>query len=316
MTTTIEIPEEIDNLYRPEPLAHLPWFSSIGLWGDVLVGLGIPKTTGGQKVNILHIGPLCDQIKEFLEVQDFIGEVKTLKYTGKEWSELFSKTHYEIRKPGDILMKDLFKEAGIDSEWWFRGHLDADYNCIMNKPYHWSGIKLCQKYWIEASQILERIKISFKGNEKDSNGTRRKIIILQPYSISSSGESDHMSKENWDFALQFLLNFTPHIYILVGTNVESIGEHPRLINLIGKTSSVQTVFALSSMADGVITTSNSLSHYCCIANIRALVIGNKPLKNSDSVFRKFLTCNHIGIVDYDETISRFVKMSAMYGGIK
>ena len=305
----IYLPEEHECRGRSRAIEHLQYFSNIGLWGDAILSLGIAKALGGDDINILHAGPLAEEIGDFIREQTFVASCKTLLVPyGPEWNQFFHRNHYELRQFPDKPLIDMFEQARINSKWISRGHLDTESCRFRGQPFHWSGVKLQSKYWQEANTLFSKIN--------EIRSPEQKVILLNPLSISSSGVSDHWSIDNWNDSLCFLLNNTPHLYILVGPNTQTIGSHSRLIDFTKSTSNNQTVFALSQICNGIITTSNSLAMFVAVSGSRALVVGNKPLKNTSSPFRKFLNQPNIEILDYDDDFCNFVKKSSEFGGIK
>ena len=94
----IYLPEEHECRGRSRAIEHLQYFSNIGLWGDAILSLGIAKALGGDDINILHAGPLAEEIGDFIREQTFVASCKTLLVPyGPEWNQFFHRNHYELK---------------------------------------------------------------------------------------------------------------------------------------------------------------------------------------------------------------------------
>jgi hypothetical protein len=85
---------------------------------------------------------------------------------------------------------------------------------------------------------------------------------------------------------------------------------PDTISLYNEIPSMMHIFALARYATGVITTSNSLAHWCQIDDIPCLVICNRKSTRQNYIFRRVLNWPTIDFVEFlDDVEFAFNKVS-------
>lgn len=290
--TYFEVPlfneQGLNNL--SSPVGH-SFGTAVGAWGDVLIDLGIFKGKLGR--GNLILATLQKDVKEFCEYQPFIDKVYEINLKDQEdFLAIYHSICECARSIPDTFLQRLRDRAGVSAqEEVFRTSLDWAVR-DSKKVYHYEGLKIPRKYWEEAFRLYNDFPLG-------------KSLLIQLYSINSSPLEDHWDK--WGEAISYILNFTDYNVIIVGKGWKYIcQESPRVINLLDKTSSMITVFALANMVDKVLTTANSLSHFCKIQNLDMMLVGNKPLKNKESYFRKFLEVDNLPYIEYNDNIETFI----------
>jgi len=120
------------------------------------------------------------------------------------------------------------------------------------------------------------------------------FYVLHPYSFQSTTLAMHWPY--WQIAINSLLHYTGATYVLTGAGWHSQGEHPRLVNLLGKAPSMLAVMALAQRSKGIIGTCNSLAHWAVIQNIPAVICGHSEF--AKTFFRKWIDVENICYIDY------------------
>ena len=263
----------------------IEWCTAFGHWGDVFmccgVMLGYMKRTGQKKVNVLYVGPDID-IVAWLEAQPFVGRVLGMKMTDDEGK--YSKFWQATLTPGTV------------PEMWL-GVLYESYRGLP-KPEQFVQTHV-NHFWFETrlglpAQVWNDGTIPEDHRQKAGmllhdrlNRKPPKLYHLHPNSTASELANNHWP--HWLAAIEWLIEKTPHTYVLTGLNhIPFLPQSPRLVNLIGKTKSNMEVLAISGFCDGVISTPNSVAHWSVIAKQKCLCVGNKATQFLSSYYRRFL----------------------------
>lgn len=288
----LDLPSDSRFVAKPDSLS---WGYSAGYWGDTLVDLGTFYHYLGEG-GIILFTPLSD-IPQFVSNQTFIREVRHVApKSGNDYMKYYCKGIDTPPNVDPLPVRAIIRRAGIDPKLVTCTNINHE-RARQRQVFHWHGAVLPPQSWNNASKLLE-----ISGLRK-----QEKFKVLFPYSINSSPLKDHW--EHWNWAIEWLLRYTDSHYILCGSpkDVQVVGDHPRLINLVGKSSSFMDVMALSEMSSGVVTTSSGLSHWAVIQNIPAVVVGNMPLKYTNNFFRRWLNAPNIELVEFDDPVERFVE---------
>jgi hypothetical protein len=235
--------------------------TSLGAWGDMFVcyaNIWLLTNRINRKVSVLHYGT-DPEVAKFLEYQDNIEEVR---FESPENEDEYQAVIKEA-KMGKEWAKRIFKEDGFV----FATHLDAE--MILN--------------FMIARRFEYRLPVQ-------NPPMAQKTILINPFSFQSCLPQSH-----WPWipeAVQYLIDKTDWNFILVGLDKTrysgtneyfdfplEIEDHPRVLNLVGKTKSMLEVLALAEQCEGIVTTSNALSMWSIISNKPALVWAHKKLTN-------------------------------------
>ena len=291
MANLINIPYfATDELNEPN-YDRFPWGTAVGYWGDVIVDLGLFKTRIG-KGNLI-LCTLEKDLVEFCESQSFIKMVKWAKFkNAEENNRVYNELSNSMRPYPDMPLKRLTAKAGLPPDTnVIRTHWDYEY-IESQRMDRWSGPTIPVKYHLEAANLVKDIKGRF--------------IVINPYSLNTSLLSDHWN--NWDILLHALVPFHNFTYVIVGKGWDlNLPDHPRIVNLVNKTRSNMTVFALSDLAYGTITTINSLAHYNKVANNNQFVMNNKPAYQGGNLFGRFVDLGETPYVEYNTDIATTMK---------
>jgi hypothetical protein len=116
--------------------------------------------------------------------------------------------------------------------------------------------------------------VSLRFAEDFRKGILRDYVLVQPYSIASCNKYGHW--HGWLQLLDELPKCCPDIlFVIVGKqdhlNALQLNDYPNILDLRGKTSTPQQLFALANEAKYTITTSNCLSHWMRLNRLRGSV---------------------------------------------
>lgn len=277
------------------------WGTACGVWGDIIVGLGYFKEYIGSG-KILYLGN-NNEIVDFLKVQTFITDVKKVPIDEYEWRRywiytVFNKTPDNYRDY-KTTVESPFLNSGYKPEEFMITHLTLEKAKIDQPIFQWTGVKL-PDYVEEWAQ--EKIKTLPKH-----------FYLFQPFSFNSNSASDHW--RDWDQLAKLIIQRTNHKLVLIGHSWppdcqtrSKIMFDKRIISLYNQVPSMMHIFALAKYATGVITTSNSLAHWCQAANLPCLVICNRKSTRKEYIFRRVLDWPTIGICEYDSNVETAYNM--------
>jgi FkbM family methyltransferase len=269
----------------------------IGAWGDVLCTLGGAMTRAaqikavGQECTLIYYG-FDPEIARFLRLQGHFDSVIHVAPDSDEgyWGRVEEAT--DPRVPVSWWLNEIVFGTGIRPEDVTPMHVGSQWD--RGDPItRWSGPKLPREIRKVADLLVEACRFRFDSDP----------ILVYPRSEQSTCWEDHWP--HWDQAVAWLLAHTDHPIILCGQRYESDLSHPRLLNLVGQTASMMQVFALAEAAGSVITTVNSLSHWCWIQGIPAVACANRTIADKDDYFRRALSSPSIRLVEMDDDLEDF-----------
>jgi len=293
-----------ESLMKPikAPERPMQWCTAFGHWGDIFMCVGVMKAmmaaTGQEKINILYVGPDLN-IVDWLLLQPFTGEVIGIK---SDNGDFYKKFWYATSRPDSEPMAwlgmlweqyrglpsaDAFTQTHINSQWFeTRTGLPAQL---------WHDGIIPQKDATAAGQLMQKV-LPIKP---------KTLIHLHPISDWSESVNNHWP--HWLAAIEWLIDKTPHTYLLTGLHpIMFLPKSPRLVNLIGKTKSNLEVLTISNFCEGVITTPNNLAHWSVIQRQKCLCVGNLATQFLSSYYRRFLQRGErLTYVNVDCTFSGF-----------
>ena len=270
------------------------WGLAVGVWGDMLAACGNLRALhkhGG----MIYMG-FSTQIVAFLERQPFVRKVIHLEPVSDmqwdEWVNMFCV----YRAPVQIINEDLKLPKGTVVQ---TNMIDMNI-----PPTRWHGARLDKKH-VDAAhgRMLDAINPIQYGEE---------FILVQPYSLVGVRESDHYF--HWQRVIDYLMTYTKYRIIVIGQNftVEN-DDNYRVINLVDKTASMEELYALARYAKTVVTTSNSLSMWCAMEHIPAVVLGSNafgpgnPYRYWIEYAGDWLDRPPIRVLDVDAAFAKFVR---------
>ena len=285
--------------------------TACGVWGDIIVGLGYFKHHIGSG-EILYLGN-NKQVTDYLECQPFIKRVINVPVTNEEdWKKYWIYTVFGYAVDHDpnyhIEVKDPFFRAGYKESQFTITHLHQELALPEQPIYQWEGNDLPKyaKDW--AKEFAKTLPENF--------------ILFQPFSFNSNRPQDHWP--HWDQLASMITSYTNQNLVLIGhgwlpgiANRSKNILSDKIINLYEKIPSMLHVFALAEYAGGIITTSNSLGHWCQIANIPCVIICNTKSSRPHYIYRRVLEWPTITCIHHDtelEEAFNIVCESALVGG--
>lgn len=269
---------------------NLRYGTCAGAWGDVICSLGnFRKHVGSGGVIFFGNDPT---IVDFLACQEFIETVEYVRpAAGFDWIPSFWNPMVNTPSPPfdplDIITRGLTIPRQLITP---THHNYASANTAVN---FWSGGQLPEEAYLWADKICESLP--------------RRFYMVQPYSLNSNGYNRHWPY--WGTLMQNLLDSTAVSLVLVGNNLPQKlwgnrpGNHANLIDLIGKIPSMAHVFALSEKSNGIITTSNSLAHWCQVQSLPTVVCCNTTSSQHEYYFRKSLDWPTLTCLDHSSSLN-------------
>ena len=272
------------------------WAFAIGNWGDTLAAIGtteaVLRNSGRAQIGMIHFGP-DPAISRFLAAQPWCREAR--------WIEPESYQHYiqvvsaacDPKAPVEEWMPALFQPYGIDwrtvaaTQLQWRSY-DPE---IFNRP---RDLVLEP----EARQRAAELRASIAG-------AKERVYMLHPRSTDSCKWQGHWFYRRLNAAVEFLLENTPHTYVLTGRGWENSLQHPRVVDLVNRQESMIDVWALAERCDGMITTSNSLSMWSVTQEIPTVVCQNKGYGDPNSLFWRWTAQYPNMIVRYHDDLNAF-----------
>jgi hypothetical protein len=251
------------------------WGIVAAAWGDVLCSLSAVKQEGVR--NLVYFGNMHGMDK-FLSAQHFVDRVVSINYTdyGMEYADYHNIWHhlcsYNARTPQ--ILSILFRMTKIP--------LDGNKvtNCCMDPFANNRGIMQASDISLPQEAVIWAMECT-----QDIKG----YILICPYSYNSSPRSFHWSE--WDSYLHWLLKSYPNQKFVYCNTDESGAQfecYPNFINMYRKTPTAAHMYALASLSQGVITTSNGLCHWLNASQIPSLVVLNKPAERPFDFYKRIL----------------------------
>jgi hypothetical protein len=278
--------------------------TACGVWGDIIVGLGyfLERIKEGK---IIYLGN-NEEIIKFLKCQPFITNVHHLPVAEElEWKKYWLYTVFNLRWGNDTSYvsypEEPFLKAGFDKNSFQITHLTIE-DCKVDKPiYQWHGAKLPDDVSLWAAEMANKLP--------------REFYLFQPYSFNSNNPNDHW--QHWDALAQLITKRTNKKLVVIGNDwLPKIDYYsPNIlgtntISLYNEIPSMMHIFALARHAKGIITTSNSLAHWCQIDDLPCLVICNRKSTRPNYLFRKVLKWPTLDFVEFaDDVEYAFNKVS-------
>jgi len=234
-------------------------------WGDTLASLDVLKRNNINKV--IHIGPY-PEIKDFLEAQSFITDVKCYYYDNS------NKAEY---------MKTL---ANLANRIYESHHIPQLHKDLKMDFCEVKDIKNCLIDWTSVhykTQLPDKVDISNKSINKAKDIAKnlpKDFILLQPQSLHTNKQDGHY----------------PHWNLFITTisdkkNVVTIGENKNssipnnFIDLRGEIDSAEVFFELVKYSKCLITVPNNLYNYCQVIKHPTLSLNHDSFNSRNPFFR-------------------------------
>lgn len=273
-------------------LPSLPpgWATILGGWGDAIAGLGhvqqALRQTHGIQTGIFYYGfdPHC---AEFLAAQPYVREVTHL--VPKDRAEYVAVAAQASAAQDFGWLKQL--GLGDVPEGVWAAHLDFTNPKGKTEIYRPSGL-----HWPAGVREAARERL------KEVPGPR---YLLFPRSEESTSWAGHWPY--WVTAIGWLLEHTPHTYLLCGREWDasaSLPVHERLVDLRGQCDSMAEVYALADRCEGVITTSGNLAVWAAAMEKPAVICNNERMAEW-SYFERWIDGPNARIVKHGQNLPPF-----------
>ena len=126
----------------------------------------------------------------------------------------------------------------------------------------------------------------------------RPIFVVQPFSINTNALVEHWPY--WNELLMWFAHDSDKQFIICGAGWDAsrFNGINNVIPMVNKTPTMYHVFALAELADGVISTSNSLGHFCVSQRIPAIVCCATHSNTPTSFWNKTIRAPNIKLLNH------------------
>lgn len=131
----------------------------------------------------------------------------------------------------------------------------------------------------------------------------RRSYVLQPYSWQSNTKERHWP--HWTDAILWLLQNTDHRYYLTGQDMAHRFASDNLVDLIDKTPTFQEVLAIADLCDGVISTTNNLTHWAVMTDKPSVACCVWGMSFKWYYFRKWVEVAPVRLVEFKDDLNAF-----------
>lgn len=203
-------------------------------------------------------------------------------------------------------VKHISNKAGVN----FRDIVQSQVHreCKLLWPVHqWSG-GIVPDYAVDRAKKL----MEYRG---DGNG--RKLFMIHPFSFQSNTLERHWP--HWSKALPWLIGNKQHDFVITGVGWAPmfLGSGPENIRCLVKdgrttdetlfTKDNNEVLAIMEMCDGVITTTNNLSHWAVITDKPIVNVINAAVKDPNWYFRRWYNFPKARFVQFNDSLEAFIE---------
>lgn len=267
-------------------------FALVGAPGDVICGLGSamlhPDFSFKTPDDFLYIG-YSEDIAEFVRAQEFCNSCESVIVGGDGYKEAeFALTR---QLPPQQSCEAYLRHMGLPVEDIYLTHIGEqakrDYRIL-----RWKNPKLPQ-----AARDWAKTIIFLTTEDKPS-------FLLHPYSFQSNELNTHWG--HWVQAILWLAHeHGDKRFFLTGQGFEHKFKADNIVDLVGKLPTFMELLALADLCDGIISTTNCLSHWSILTEkptVSACVWG---MSQPWYYFRKWVDCPPNALVEFTDPLSVF-----------
>lgn len=128
--------------------------------------------------------------------------------------------------------------------------------------------------------------------------------LLHPFSWQSNTKERHW--KHWTEAILWLLREHPNTrFYMTGQNYAHSFKSDNLVNLIDATPTVLEVLALADLCDGVISTTNCLTHWAVLTDKPSVAACCWVMSIPDYYFRRWVDVVPIRLVEFSDSLEVF-----------
>ena len=268
---------------------HKPeWGIVTGAWGDVICELGYVQRCGVEK--LLYFGPENPVMYEFLKSQNGI----------KDFDAVICKDRQNFHAINRLLMYQSTFYQGM-------AKMLSEHRLIPEQFVATTTVFDANNKWDKDVPIARDLKLPKECHEWADEIIRQidgDFFIIQPYSINSTTLSAHWP--HWHELIQWLAGDFGNQYVLsgVGWSADVYPSMSHFHNMVDKFPTICHMFALAMRSKGVLTTSNSLAHWCVSQYIPATVMMNVISSEPTYFFSKVIQGGHIQGFTYYASLQR------------
>jgi len=223
-------------------------------------------------------------MKTFLECQDFITEVRiTYPKSPLEANEtmraLWRPETYDVGLRTVLGNSGVQPEQVVDTTPGFKYSVNYENDIPIAR-----NLNLPEDVRLWAKQIMDSLP--------------RPCIIVQPYSFRTNPLTGHWPY--WSELLNWILHDFGKHYVLVGHGWDDSKYHgmSNITCMVGKTPSMMHVFALAELADAIITTSNSLGHFCVSQRLKTAVCAARGSSDPKWYWNKIVNGDDVKVFSF------------------
>jgi glycosyltransferase involved in cell wall biosynthesis len=269
------------------------WATAAGAWGDVFCCVGNIqeelRKNGLDEIGVIFIGR-DQRIADWLSEQPWCREVVSITVESKgALDKVFAKLSQCKAVHGQAEVKRLVSEyLTIDPDTIAFTHLTMQ---DVQEPKYWSD------------PVLDAD--AHRWAREQSSAIGRPFYILNPLSVASNDMKDHW--RYWSEGIEWLIRIAEAhdvVYALVSEKVIEWPAHPRLINLSGKSRTMQDVLALAERSHGIISTSNNLGIYAPLVKLKSVIVNARTLTPT-CFYHQWMEHPCIRMVEYDDAMPQF-----------
>lgn len=261
----------------PWPEPYTEYGSALGSWGDCMIAAGTMAARLGR--GGLIVWTMQPGVSEFLARQPWIADVRTVTPAHDEQYRLIIQQTsliprgFTVNEDGtDSTMDGLARAAGIAPARLHRTHIDRE-QWLHGAVHHWPS-----------AAVLRREAVQWALDTEAEIGAP--FLLVQPFSFQSCEAADHWP--HWQGLVNWLATENYGRIALIGHGWQPQGQTERVVDLVGRAPSMEHVFALATRARLVVTTCNSLAHFCAIQRLPAVVCCNVATSEPSSYFARWM----------------------------
>ncbi len=259
-----------------------------GTWGDVICELGYVQKH--ELKNLVYYGGDYPVMYDFLRSQTFIDRLeiarcKDLKHFISINQMLMRKSTFEQGMEKVLEGKNLSPGVFIPTT-----AIMDDNSAESNQIPIAHNLRVPDECYVWADQMASQLGEDF--------------FIIQPYSINSTTLAAHWP--HWHELIQWLAGDFSRDYVIAGSGWDSkiYQGFVHMRNMVDQFPTVCHLYALAERSRGVITTSNSLAHWCVSQRIPVTIIANIISSEPNYFFRKVLQGDHVHNFTYYASLQR------------
>lgn len=267
------------------------WVVALGHYGDCIATLGnlqqILRETSGESAGVLYYGSLPGAA-EFLARQAGVREVRSVIEADAVLYRRTAERACNYTVSPAAWLPGLARRAELDP----------------------CEIQLCHPRSLETAPVYRpgRLELSPEAREWAASvlPVAGEAILIQPFSTASCPLGEHWP--HWRKALSWMLRrpTAPLVLCGLGSLADWLdGATYRVLDLTGKTPTMEHLLALTERCRGLVSTTNSLSMWSITQGIPGVFCCNRQIRNPAWYFRRWIEAPPNRIVDYRDGLEAF-----------